>query len=47
MMKGITLAHVGEVLAEGILKIDGLDGNRIVEEDINELKAVWQRPLDF
>jgi len=47
MMKGIAMGQVGEVLAEGLLKIDGLDGNRIVEEDINELKAAWQRPLNF
>jgi phosphoribosylformylglycinamidine synthase len=47
MMKGIAMGQVGEVLAEGLLKINGLDGNRIVEEDINELKAAWQRPLDF
>jgi phosphoribosylformylglycinamidine synthase len=47
MMKGITMGQVGEVLAEGLLKIDGLDGNRIIEEDINALKAAWQRPLNF
>jgi phosphoribosylformylglycinamidine synthase subunit PurSL len=46
-MKGITMGQVGEVLAEGLLKIDGLDGRRIVEEDINGLKAAWQRPLNF
>ena len=47
MMKGIAISQVGTVLAEGLLKIDGRDGNRIVEEDINELKAEWQRPLNF
>jgi phosphoribosylformylglycinamidine synthase len=47
IMKGITMGQVGIVLAEGLLKIDGLDGERIVEEDINELKAAWQRPLNF
>ena len=47
MMKGIAMGQVGEVLAEGLLKIDGLAGNRIIEEDINELKAAWQRPLNF
>jgi hypothetical protein len=29
------------------LKIDGMRGNRIVEEDIGALKAAWQKPLDF
>jgi len=47
MMKGIAMSQVGEVLAEGLLKIDGIDGERIIGEDINELKAVWQRPLNF
>jgi hypothetical protein len=46
-MKGIAMGQVGEVLAEGLLKINGLDGKRIVEADINELKAAWQRPLNF
>jgi phosphoribosylformylglycinamidine synthase len=46
-MKGIAMGQVGEVLADGLLKIDGLDGRRIVEEDINVLKAAWQRPLNF
>jgi phosphoribosylformylglycinamidine synthase len=47
MMKGIAIGQVGEVLAEELLRIDGLDGKRIVEKDINELKAAWQRPLNF
>jgi len=47
IMKGIATGQVGTVLAEGLLKIDGIDGKRIIDEDINELKAVWQRPLNF
>jgi phosphoribosylformylglycinamidine synthase II len=47
LMKGSAFSHVGTVLAEGILKIDGLRGDRIIEEDIGTLKAVWQKPLDF
>jgi hypothetical protein len=35
------------VLSEGLLKIDGMRGNSIVEEDIGTLKAAWQKPLDF
>jgi hypothetical protein len=38
---------VGTILAEGLLKMDGIRGNRIIEEDISELKAAWQKPLDF
>jgi phosphoribosylformylglycinamidine synthase len=47
MMTGIAMGQVGEVLAEGLLKIDGLDGRRIIEEDISGLKAAWQKPLNF
>jgi phosphoribosylformylglycinamidine synthase len=47
MMTGIAMGQVGEVLAEGFLKIDGLDGRRIIEEDISGLKAAWQKPLNF
>jgi hypothetical protein len=46
-MKGTSMGQVGIVLAEGLLKIDGLDGKRIIDEDINQLKAAWQRPLNF
>ncbi|GAI87428.1 unnamed protein product, partial [marine sediment metagenome] len=37
----------GEVLSDGILRVNGIKGNRIIEEDINNLKEVWLRPLDF
>jgi phosphoribosylformylglycinamidine (FGAM) synthase-like enzyme len=47
LMKETAFSYVGTVLAEGILKIDGLRGDRIIEEDIGTLKAVWQKPLDF
>ncbi|HUH67140.1 MAG TPA: AIR synthase-related protein, partial [Syntrophales bacterium] len=47
VMKGNTIGLVGKVLAEGVLKIDGVGGKRIIEEDINVLKAAWQRPLNF
>ena len=47
MMKGIPMGQVGTVIAEELLKINGIRGNKIIEEDINELKAAWQKPLDF
>jgi len=47
MMKGVTIGRVGTVLPEGILKIQGIMGNRIIEEDIHLLKAIWQQPLNF
>jgi len=40
-------AQVGTVLAEELLIINGLKGNRVVEENIIELKAAWQKPLNF
>jgi phosphoribosylformylglycinamidine synthase II len=46
-MKGLAVSQVGTVIAEGKLIISGLRGNRIVESDIDELKAAWQKPLDF
>jgi phosphoribosylformylglycinamidine synthase len=47
LMEGVAFSHVGTVLSEGLLKIDGMRGNSIVEEDIGTLKAAWQKPLDF
>lgn len=47
MMKGTIFNQVGTILADGLLKMNGIRGNRIIEEDISELKAVWKKPLDF
>jgi len=47
IMKGNACAEVGEVNAEAILKIRGLKRALMVNEDINELKAAWQKPLNF
>jgi phosphoribosylformylglycinamidine synthase II len=40
-------ARIGTVIPEGVLKIDGLGGNRIIEEELAALKTEWQRPLAF
>jgi phosphoribosylformylglycinamidine synthase len=47
MMHGVTIGRVGVVLSEGLLKIQGIGGNIIIEEDILHLKAAWQKPLNF
>jgi phosphoribosylformylglycinamidine synthase len=47
MMTGCSAAQVGAVLPEGRFMINGLKGQRIIEEDVSELKAAWQRPLNF
>jgi phosphoribosylformylglycinamidine synthase II len=47
ILKGNVRAEVGRVNAEGTLRIKGLNENLIIDEDIHELKAVWQKPLNF
>ncbi|MDO9528808.1 MAG: AIR synthase-related protein [Syntrophales bacterium] len=47
LMMDSTISNVGEVLSDGIFKVGGIEGNIIIEEDINKLKETWQRPLDF
>jgi phosphoribosylformylglycinamidine synthase subunit PurSL len=47
IMKDIIIGCIGEVLSEGVLKINGIKGTRIIEEDIKVLKAAWQKPLNF
>jgi phosphoribosylformylglycinamidine synthase len=47
MLKGNVCAEVGRVNAEEMLEISGLKGNRIVAENIHELKAAWQKSLNF
>jgi phosphoribosylformylglycinamidine synthase II len=47
MLKGNVCAEVGRVTVEGTLRIKGLKGNLIIDNDIHELKAVWQKPLNF
>jgi phosphoribosylformylglycinamidine (FGAM) synthase-like enzyme len=47
IMTDVVIGQVGVVLSEGVLKIDGIEGNRIIEEDIQLLKAIWQTPLNF
>jgi phosphoribosylformylglycinamidine synthase II len=47
MLKGNVYAEVGAVNTEGTLKIKGFKDNLIIDENIHELKAVWQKPLNF
>ncbi|MFH1490012.1 MAG: AIR synthase-related protein, partial [Pseudomonadota bacterium] len=47
IMTGCVAAQVGTVLAEGRLMINGLQGDRIIAADLDELKAAWQQPLNF
>ncbi len=44
---GSVFARIGEVIPEGVLRIDGIGGARVVEEKLDGLKAAWQKPLAF
>jgi phosphoribosylformylglycinamidine synthase II len=46
-LTGAAYARIGEVIQEEVLKVDGLGGKRIIEEDLAALKAAWQKPLAF
>jgi len=41
------IACIGEITSGKAFRIAGIDGKNIIEEDINKLKEVWQKPLDF
>ena len=47
LFAGSDCARVGTVIPQGVLRIGGLGGNRIIEEELAALKAAWQRPLAF
>jgi phosphoribosylformylglycinamidine synthase len=47
IMEGSIIRETGSVTPGETLTIIGIHGNTIVEENINELKAVWQKPLNF
>ncbi len=47
MLKGNVFACVGQVLEGGSFRINGIRGNRIIEDDIRILKEIWQKPLKF
>ncbi len=47
IMAGNIFACAGKVTSESAFIIYGTDGKNIIEEDINDLKKVWQKPLDF
>ena len=44
-MDGVSLSNIGQVTDAEVLEIYGLDGSRIVNKSISELKEAWQKPL--
>jgi phosphoribosylformylglycinamidine synthase II len=47
LLAGSDYARIGTVIPEGVLRIDGLGGKRIIEEELAALKAAWQKTLAF
>ncbi|MBE9512481.1 MAG: phosphoribosylformylglycinamidine synthase subunit PurL [Chloroflexi bacterium] len=45
IMKGISLATIGQVTGSGVLEIYGLNGQRILHKSLGELKEAWQKPI--
>jgi len=45
MMKGVIFALIGEVTNEPILRIKGINGKILIEENIKELKKAWKEPF--
>jgi phosphoribosylformylglycinamidine synthase len=41
-LAGVPLAHVGEVLAESVLRVRGLGGGDILICDVSDLRVAWQ-----
>jgi len=45
MMNGISLAAIGQVTDSEVLEIYGVDGSKVVEASLGELKDAWQKPI--
>ena len=45
VMKGISLAVIGQVTNSEALEIYGLDGHQIVLKSLSQLKEAWQKPI--
>jgi len=46
-LAGSAFARIGQVIADEVLRIDGLGGKRIIDEELAALKAAWQKTLAF
>ncbi len=45
IMDGVGVSNIGQVADGEVLEIYGLDGSRIVNRSISELKEAWQKPI--
>ena len=46
-LEGCVWGRIGTVETRPVLTVSGLAGSRIMEESLDDLKAVWQKPLNF
>lgn len=42
---GLPVTQVGKTIAEQVLTVESPQGTRVVQSDLKELKACWQKPL--
>jgi phosphoribosylformylglycinamidine synthase len=47
MMKEVVCGEVGVVSDHNMLRVLGLEGKKVIEASIDDLKEVWQKPLNF
>ena len=45
IMRGISLAAIGQVTDSSVLEIYGRGGDRIMTKSLGELKEAWQKPI--
>jgi phosphoribosylformylglycinamidine synthase len=45
MLNGVVFANIGTTNDTNNLEISGLNGKKIVNEAISDLKEAWQKPL--
>ena len=45
IMKGVSLAAIGQVTDSEVLEIYGLGGQRVLAKPLSELKEAWQKPI--
>jgi phosphoribosylformylglycinamidine synthase len=44
-MRGIPHCRIGSTIANPVLRVTALDGTRLIEESLHDLKRSWQTPL--
>jgi phosphoribosylformylglycinamidine synthase len=45
IMAGLDYACVGQVNADGVLTVSGIEGTTIIRETVGELKRAWKEPF--